>query len=141
MVSEKQFTRGLATARRCARGRGDTSWLHDGRAPRFAKPWRAAESRLRASLVGRAPGPDHPEDLSSAPASLRPASDALDERDREALALVAWDGLRAREAAIAGRPLARDVLRQPLHRRTQAADTLLGEARPTAPPSDGGTQA
>ena len=42
---------------------------------------------------------EHPEDVVGT-ASLVQAFNALEERDREALALVAWDGLAPHEAAI-----------------------------------------
>ena len=60
-------------------------------------------------------------------ASLVQAFNALEERDREALALVAWDGLAAREAAIVvGCSSATFSVR--LHRARKRLTALLGEA-------------
>jgi RNA polymerase sigma factor (sigma-70 family) len=101
-------------------------WLLTTARKVLANHRRAAESRMRASLVGpRAETPDHPEDVVGT-ASLVQAFNALDERDREALALVAWDGLAPREAAIvAGCSAATFSVR--LHRARRRLTALLGE--------------
>jgi RNA polymerase sigma-70 factor (ECF subfamily) len=99
-------------------------WLLTTARKLLANHRRAAESRMRASLVGpRAGTPDHPEDVLGT-ASLVQAFNALDERDREALALVAWDGLAPREAAmVAGCSAATFSVR--LHRARKRLRQLL----------------
>jgi RNA polymerase sigma-70 factor, ECF subfamily len=102
-------------------------WLLTTARKVLANHRRAAESRMRASLAGpRAEPPDHPEDVVGT-ASLVQAFNALEERDREALALVAWDGLAPREAAIVvGCSAATFSVR--LHRARKRLAVLLGEA-------------
>jgi RNA polymerase sigma-70 factor (ECF subfamily) len=81
-------------------GDGSIPWLLATARNVLANHRRAAESRMRASLVGPlAATPDHPEDIVGT-ASLVQAFNTLNEQDRETLALVAWDGLAPREAAI-----------------------------------------
>ncbi len=101
-------------------------WLLTTARKILANQRRAAESRMRASRAGpRAGAPDHPEDVVGT-ASLIEAFNALQERDREALALVAWDGLAPREAAIvAGCSAATFSVR--LHRARKRLIALLGE--------------
>ena len=102
-------------------------WLLTTARKVLANHRRAAESRMRASLVGpRAGTPGHPEDIVGT-ASLVHAFNALEERDREALALIAWDGLAPREAAmVAGCSAATFSVR--LHRARKRLRTLLGDA-------------
>lgn len=102
-------------------------WLLTTARKVLANHRRAAESLMRASLVGpRARTPDHPEDVVGT-ASLVQAFNALEERDREVLALVAWDGLAPREAAIvAGCSAATFSVR--LHRARKRLTALLSEA-------------
>ena len=82
---------------------------------------------MRTSLVGpRAAAPDHPEDVVGTTSLIR-AFNALGERDREALALVAWDGLAPREAArVAGCSAATFSVR--LYRARKRLRALLGDA-------------
>ena len=102
-------------------------WLLTTARKVLANHRRAAESRMRASLVGpRAGTPGHPEDIVGT-ASLVHAFNALEERDREALALIAWDGLAPREAAmVAGCSAA--TFSVSLHRARKRLRTLLGDA-------------
>lgn len=102
-------------------------WLLTTARKVLANHRRAAESRMRASLVGpRAGTLDHPEDIVGT-ASLVQAFNALEERDREALALVAWDGLAPREAAmVVGCSAATFSVR--LHRARKRLSAVLGEA-------------
>ena len=108
-------------------GEATLPWLLTTARKVLANHRRAAESRMRASLVGpRAGIPDHPEDVVGT-ASLVQAFNALEERDREALALVAWDGLAPREAAIvAGCSAATFSVR--LHRARKRLELLIDEA-------------
>ena len=108
-------------------GEAALPWLLTTARKVLANHRRAAESRMRASLAGpRAGTPDHPEDVVGT-ATLVQAFNALEERDREALALVAWDGLTPREAAIvAGCSAATFSVR--LHRARKRLTALLGEA-------------
>jgi RNA polymerase sigma-70 factor (ECF subfamily) len=108
-------------------GEATIPWLLATARKVLANHRRAAESRMRASLVGaRAGTPDHPEDTIGT-ASLVQAFNALEERDREALALVAWDGLAPREAAaVVGCSAAAFSVR--LHRARKRLHALLGEA-------------
>jgi RNA polymerase sigma-70 factor, ECF subfamily len=101
-------------------------WLLTTARKVLANHRRAAESRMRASLVGpRAGTPGHPEDVVGT-ASLVHAFNALEERDREALALIAWDGLAPREAAmVAGCSAATFSVR--LHRARKRLATLLAD--------------
>jgi RNA polymerase sigma factor (sigma-70 family) len=102
-------------------------WLLTTARKVLANHRRAAESRIRASILGpRAVTPDHPEDVVGT-ASLVQAFNALEEGDREALALVAWEGLAPREAAmVAGCSAATFSVR--LHRARKRLRTLLGDA-------------
>lgn len=102
-------------------------WLLTTARKVLANHRRAAESRVRASLVGpRAETPDRPEDVVET-ASLVQAFNTLEERDREALALVAWDGLAPREAAmVAGCSAATFSVR--LHRARKRLTALLRDA-------------
>jgi RNA polymerase sigma-70 factor (ECF subfamily) len=89
----------------------------EGRGPALAPHDRAEGS-------GESPA-HHPEDVVGT-ASLIQAFNALDERDREALALVAWDGLAPREAAIvAGCSAATFSVR--LHRARKRLTALLND--------------
>jgi len=101
-------------------------WLLTTARKVLANHRRAAESRTRASLVGpRAETPDHPEDVVGT-ASLAQAFNALEEKDREAIALVAWEGLAPREAAlVAGCSAATFSVR--LHRARKRLRALLGD--------------
>ena len=79
-----------------------------------AMPWLLTTARKVLANHGRA-------------ASLVHAFNALEERDREALALIAWDGLAPREAAmVAGCSAATFSVR--LHRARKRLRTLLGDA-------------
>jgi RNA polymerase sigma-70 factor (ECF subfamily) len=108
-------------------GDGAIPWLLTTARKVLANHRRAAQSRLRASIDGaRAVTPDHPEDVVGT-ASLVQAFNALDDGDREALALVAWDGLAPREAAmVAGCSAATFSVR--LHRARKRLRALLGDA-------------
>ncbi|MEG3613923.1 MULTISPECIES: RNA polymerase sigma factor [Isoptericola] len=58
--------------------------------------WQALGVRLEREPTAQVPGAD---DTAAERADLRRAWDLLSDADREVLALVAWDGLSAREAA------------------------------------------
>lgn len=99
--------------------------------------WRGAARRHRLWLkaqTGHVEGYDPEPDIADGPVVAALAR--LNERDREALTLVAWDGLTpAQAAAVLGEPSAR--FRRRLHRaghrlRVQLDDELRGEepARP-----------
>lgn len=108
-------------------GEATIPWLLATARKVLANHRRAAESRLRTSLVGpRAGSPDHPEDTIGT-ASVVQAFNSLEERDREALALVAWDGLAPSEAAmVAGCSAATFSVR--LHRARKRLAALLRDA-------------
>lgn len=108
-------------------GEAALPWLLTTARKVLANHLRAAQSRMHVSLAGpRAGAPDHPEDVVGT-ASLVQAFNALEERDREALALVAWDGLAPREAAIVvGCSAATFSVR--LHRARKRLTSLLAEA-------------
>jgi RNA polymerase sigma-70 factor (ECF subfamily) len=108
-------------------GEATIPWLLATARKVLANHRRAAESRLRASSAGpRAGLPAHPEDTIGT-ASLVQAFNDLQDRDREALALVAWDGLAPREAAlVAGCSAATFSVR--LHRARKRLEALLRDA-------------
>ena len=87
---------------RVPQGAGTLPWLLATARKVLANRRRAEESRRRLTeLAPRASGhaPDPATSVTDA-AVLRQAFDALNDRDREVLALVAWDGLTPTEAAV-----------------------------------------
>jgi RNA polymerase sigma-70 factor, ECF subfamily len=88
---------------------------------------RAAMTRARTTELGpRAVQADHAQDV-TALAAIVEAFNRLGERDREVLALVAWDGLQPREAGqVMGCTSATFAVR--LHRARRRLAALLAEA-------------
>jgi hypothetical protein len=128
---------GLAKVRRRAGGRGGPSLALTTARKVLANHRRAAESRMRASLVVARRDPGSPRGRRRHGSSSRrstPWRNATGKRWRSSR------GTGSRPAKPrSSRLLRRDVLR-PATPRAQAAERAPGRGRPTAPPGDGGTR-
>lgn len=149
---EANYSRLLAFALRRVEGRAvaedvvaetfAVAWRRRDAMPRRAPPWlygiairvianQHRSSRRQARLAGRLSGepdpPGHdPAELVAARDELARAFAALSEADREALRLIAWEGLDSQEAATA-LGCSRTAFRVRLHRARRKLRDLLYE--------------